>query len=168
MGCEITDPFVVNALGIGEDDAACRHAAKARPVVRRRRCGCILDRGHAETLVKQPQGRMGNADIGFQSHQHAFAAARVANGFENIGLAAEAEDFLVVYACAGAQLLFKLGHQWPVTGDILSRGDNRDFKDAGHLHKPGYALDQRLSPIERKLCQKIVLNIDDNERASVG
>ena len=78
-------------------------------------------------------------------------------------MAAEAEDFLVVHARTGAQLFFKIRHQRPVIGNIFRRGDNRDFKDAGHLHKPGYALDQRLSPIQGKLCQKVILNIDDNE-----
>ncbi len=33
VSCKAADPFVINALGIGEYDASCRHAAKARFMV---------------------------------------------------------------------------------------------------------------------------------------
>ena len=53
---------------------------------------------------------MANAYIGLQPNQHAFAASSLANGFEDIGLAAEAEYFLVVHACAYGELFFQVRH----------------------------------------------------------
>lgn len=163
VGREIAHPFVINALRVGDGDARLRHAREARFLMRRRCTGCIRDRHHAVAGTQETDRRMGDADIGLQSHQHALPPPGCRHRRADIFLPHQTEHFLVEDDGARRQFGHQCRHHRAVRLDILGRGDDGNVELARHPHQPGDACHKRLPRIERQLVEKILLHIDHDE-----
>ena len=83
-------------------------AGDAVVVVRRWRCGGIIDDGDAVAERQEPDRRVGDADIGLHSHEHELIPTCPRHGVDDRRLARQPEHHLVVNGRSGRELVGQL------------------------------------------------------------
>ena len=168
---ERPQPLVVHALRVRDGRAGVAHPPQPVLVHLAGRAGRVDHDGHAVAEVEQPEGRVGDADVGLEPSEHGRAAAGMSDRRDDLGHRRQPEDRLDERRSGpGRQGVEDQAVRRAVARRILLRDDDRHAEHGGDAGQPGDPGDHSIDahePARRGRLEEPRLGVDDHEHGVV-